>query len=81
METASTANFSFVYLPFNTIPDNEVSVSDGDIKDYYESHKHQYKQEESRSLEYVVFNIEPSEKDDQNAIDYVEQNKACLCKG
>jgi len=75
LETASTVDFSFVHLPFNTIADNEVSVSEQEIKDYYESHKHQYKQDESRSIEYVVFNIEPSKADDQNAHNYVAQSK------
>lgn len=74
-ETGSTVNFSFVYLPFNTIPDNDVKVSDTEISEYYENHQHQYKQDESRSLEYVVFNVTPSKKDDQNAREFISQAK------
>ncbi len=74
-ETGSTVDFSFVYLPFNTIADDEVKVDDAAINDYYESHKNLYKQEEGRSLEYVVFNVKPSDKDEQNALDYVSQTK------
>ncbi len=80
MESGSTVDFSFVHLPFNTIPDDQVSVNESDIRGYYDDHKQEFRQDESRSLEYVVFDIEPSEKDDEMAHDYVAQSKTTFLR-
>ena len=80
LETGSSVDFSFVHLPFNTIPDDAVSVGESDIRDYYENHKHEYRQDESRSIEYVVFDVKPSDKDDQMAHDYVSQSKVTFAR-
>jgi len=53
----------YVVKRFNAIPDSSVTVTDAEIKAYYEEHKHEFKQESSRSLEFVKFVVEPSEED------------------
>ena len=40
-----------------------ITVSDSEIKKYYESHKKFYKQQASRDIEYVVFEVVPSAED------------------
>jgi peptidyl-prolyl cis-trans isomerase D len=57
------ASISFVNTPYFTIPDSTVKVSDEEINDYISKHKDQFKQEESRSIAYVVFNAAPSQAD------------------
>ena len=61
-------NISFEYVPisFNHIADSLVGVSESEIEDYYEGHLSEYQQDESRNVDYVVFSVLPSEKDDED---------------
>src|SRR5690606_14900331 len=53
----------YVVKRYNTIDDSTITVSDADIKAYYDEHKHEYKQESSRNIEYVKFQVVPSPED------------------
>ncbi len=77
-ESGSTVDFSFVYENFTAIPDAEVSCSADEVKKYYENHSSEYKQNDGRSIEYVVFELTPSQKDDQSARDYVSESKTAF---
>ena len=58
------ANFKYVKLDYTSIPDSKVTVTDDDYETYYNDHKGEFKNpEESRNLEYVVFNAAPSKDD------------------
>lgn len=50
-------------LPYTSIADSLITVSDKDLKAYYEENKFRYQQEASRDLEYVAFNIIASPQD------------------
>ncbi len=56
-------NGRFIQMPFTTMADSLVSVSESELKSYYNENKEEYKQTESRNLEFVVFNVEPSAED------------------
>ncbi len=62
-ENNQTADVRFALVPINFGVDSTITVSEKEIKDYYEAHKHLYTQKASRDLEYVVFPIEPSVND------------------
>ena len=57
----------YVMQPYFTIADSLVKVSDSDIKKLYKQHKEQYKQTPNRAIEYVAFDIVPSEDDFKDA--------------
>jgi peptidyl-prolyl cis-trans isomerase D len=57
------ASAKIVTIKYSSIPDEEITLSDEDFSKYYENHKHEYEQEESRWLEYVIFDVLPSEQD------------------
>ena len=59
----NTTDVEFVMVPFGYAQDTTITVSDKEIKAYYKSHKHLYEQPASRDIEYVVFEVEPSEQD------------------
>ena len=59
----NTFNVEFVMVPFGYAKDTTIVVSDSEIKKYYESHKKFYKQNASRDIEYVVFEVVPSAND------------------
>ena len=62
-ENNNTFNVEFVMLPYGYEKDSTIVVSDKEIRDYYNSHKKFYKQQASRDIEYVVFEVVPSAED------------------
>ena len=62
-ENNNTFNVEFVMVPFAYAPDSTIVVSDSEIKAYYDAHKKFYRQQASRDIEYVVFEVKPSEGD------------------
>ena len=58
------ARASFVNVPYSSISDSAVKITDAEIKNYIEDHKEDYEQEEeTRSVSYVSFNAAPSPGD------------------
>jgi len=53
----------YILVNVNTIPENEIKISDDELKKYYETHKEDYKVEPSRKLKYVLFRRLPSKSD------------------
>ena len=53
----------YVMQPYFAIADSLVKVNESDIKKLYKQHKSEYKQTPNRAIEYVAFDIVPSEDD------------------
>ncbi len=63
-EQAREANFEFVRVPFDAIDNTEVSLEDADFKAYLNENAHLYeRQEETRRLNYITFNVMPTPRD------------------
>lgn len=58
------ATFDYVFVPFTTINDDQVKVSDDEIIAFMKKNEKKYKSEESRELEYVKFDGKPSAADE-----------------
>ena len=58
----NTFDVEFVMVPFGYAQDTTVVVSDSEIKAYYNAHKKFYRQNASRDIEYVVFEVVPSDR-------------------
>src|SRR6267378_6473383 len=52
-----------LYVPFFAISDSMVTVSNADLKAYYEKNKEKYKTAQSRNLSYVTFPVIPTPED------------------
>lgn len=59
----TTADVDFVMSPFSYVTDSTVVVSDKEINDFYNNHKDFFKQDATRDIEYVVFQVVPSAAD------------------
>ena len=59
--TQNNVNFSYMADNYSAIADSTVKVSPEEIKDYYDAHKDSYKRPAQRDMEYIVFDITPSE--------------------
>jgi peptidyl-prolyl cis-trans isomerase D len=76
-EGQRSATIRFVRLDFNTIPDSSVKVEDSDLRAFYNSNQNRYKQAETvRKVEYITFDVTPSQEDLQSVITYISSKKA-----
>lgn len=55
----------FVQIPFASIPDSTITVSQSDIKAYVNKNKEKYEVDESRDMFFVQFKEEPSLEDEE----------------
>ena len=69
------ASAEVVALRYSTIPDSTVVVTDQDNKKFYQENKYKYETDETRGIEYVVFDIKPSAQDDLDAQQFVNDMK------
>ena len=65
------ASADVIVLRYTSIPDSTVVVTDADNKAYYEENKYRFETDERRDIEYVVFDIKPSQEDRQEAFKQV----------
>ncbi|MBE0423294.1 MAG: SurA N-terminal domain-containing protein [Lutibacter sp.] len=56
----------FVYVPYASIDDEAAKVSKKEIQEYLKKNSKRFKSEATRTLEYVKFDIVPSEEDEEN---------------
>jgi len=59
----TTADVDFVMVPVGFEPDSTISVSSQEIKAYYNDHKSQMKQLANRDIQYVMYEVVPSQED------------------
>ncbi len=63
-DNSTIANISYVDVPYSTIADSTVKVSDDDINDFVKRHAAQFEQkEETRQVAYITFNASASAQD------------------
>ncbi|GAB4123248.1 MAG: peptidylprolyl isomerase [Raineya sp.] len=53
----------YLYIPFSSIADSSIKVSEAELQSYLKKNKKRFKAPESRSLEYVIFSVAPSKED------------------
>lgn len=59
----SAATLKVLFVPYGSISDSAVSVTDAQLKDYYERNKELYKVEEGRTIEFVTIPVAVSAAD------------------
>lgn len=64
---------NYVVQPYFAIPDTEVSVSDKEIKDRYNSQLARFRQEPNVSLKFVTFDIQPQQEDFAAAEEFINK--------
>lgn len=67
-EQQTNATISYVSVPYSTIPDSSIPVSDQEMRQYLASHRSEFHQDASRSLEFVSFDAIPSSADTQSLV-------------
>jgi peptidyl-prolyl cis-trans isomerase D len=75
-ENKTFATISFVQIPYQTISDSTIKVTDEEVKKYVDNHKDLFKQEAGRMISYVGFSQLPSAADSIKTKAQVENLKA-----
>jgi peptidyl-prolyl cis-trans isomerase D len=57
------AEIKYLYVPYFSVSDTAVTVSDADLKAYYNKNKEKYKSEHTRDMKVVNFEVVPSAED------------------
>lgn len=58
-------NLQYVRIPYSSVSDDEVSVSDSEIKKYINNHKTEFTSEGTRDVRYVLFEEKPTSEDEE----------------
>lgn len=73
------ANFKYVLLDYASVDESSIELTDADYKEYYDKNKSLFKNnEETRSVEYVLFNAQPNAKDTANTLAEIQKLKTDL---
>lgn len=72
---ATKVDFDFVAKTYASMPDNSVTVSESEVKDYYKANKEDFKQKPNRAIEFITFAITPSPEDRKMAADQIAKIK------
>lgn len=69
--SASTVDFSYIVKNYSSIPDSLVKITSSDIESYYNKNKESFKTTALRDIEYITFDIIPSEEDIKQTEDWI----------
>jgi peptidyl-prolyl cis-trans isomerase D len=72
---ANTVDFSYILKNYASVADSSVRITPGDIESYYLKHKENYKRTALRDIEYVTFDIIPSEDDIKQTEQWINKTK------
>lgn len=67
------AEVKYLYVPFYAMSDSSITVSDSDLKAYYNRNQQKYKVAQTRSLSYVTFPIEASAADSAKILEDLQK--------
>ncbi len=60
---ANMYDIRYTLKKYSEVADSAIAVKDEEIEKYYNEHKYLFEQEASRDIEYVVFDVMPSQQD------------------
>ncbi|WP_421828941.1 peptidylprolyl isomerase [Larkinella sp.] len=66
------ANAKFLLVPYYSVPDTTVKITDGQLQEYLDKHKDEYKSINSRTIQYVTFPVAPSKEDSTALYDQIK---------
>lgn len=76
-DNKSIAKISFVNIPYTTINDSSIKVTNDEILSYAKKHKKEYEiKEELRTIDYITFPITPTKEDTASVLSSLETLKS-----
>ena len=75
MLASATVDFSYIMRNYASVPDSSVTITRKEIEAYYAGHKNNFRRNALRSIEYVSFDVIPSEDDISNSEEWITNIK------
>lgn len=69
-------NFDYISLAYSAVADSQVVVTEKDLKNYYDEHKDEFKQQETRKIDYITYPVKPSASDYKDAEKWINDIKS-----
>lgn len=63
-------DIEYVQIPYSSIPDSLIKLKNSDVEKYINANNLDFKVDATRSIEYVVFEENPSEDDEKETKKY-----------
>lgn len=76
LASSKVVNFDYITLPQSSVADDQISISESDLREYYDAHLEDYKSSASRKIEYIVYAVTPSEDDYADAEKWINDIKS-----
>lgn len=71
----ATVDFSFILKNYASISDSLIAISNSDMEAYYSKHKETFKRTALRDIEYVTFDVVPSEEDIKQSEQWINKTR------
>jgi peptidyl-prolyl cis-trans isomerase D len=71
----NTVDFSYILKNYASVPDSSIRIHESDLEAYYAKHKENYKRTALRDIEYVTFDVIPSEDDLKQTEQWINKTK------
>jgi len=72
---SNNVDFSYVLKNYGSVPDSSIKIYQSDLEAYYSKHKQSYKRTALRDVEYVTFDVVPSEDDIKVTEQWINKTK------
>ena len=56
-------NFKYVKIPYDSVEDSLINITTTEVKNYIRDNEYRYKREESRNIQFVSFEENPTDDD------------------
>ena len=76
--SSNVVDISYYFIPFYKVPDSLFQVSTAEMNNFLRKNKDDYKQEESRSINFVYFPLSPSQEDSTFVLSDINEIKSSL---
>lgn len=80
VQANKVAEVKYLYIPYYTINDSSIAVTDSELQSYLDKNKEQYRRDLSRSLKYVSFPVVASPEDTAAVVEEIEEIKVQLAQ-
>ena len=68
-----TSAISYIVKDYSQVADSTIDISQAEVKKYYDAHKNIFRQTASRDIEYVLFDVLPSDSDYVDAEKHINE--------
>jgi peptidyl-prolyl cis-trans isomerase D len=72
---SNSVDFSYILKNYASVSDSSVRISQSDLVTYYAKHKENYKRTALRNIEYITFDVVPSEDDIKLTEQWINKTK------